>query len=73
MCASKAGAKEIIACEENKSMASLASKIISANKLSRGISVVEKNSTELSSDDLPWKADLVITETLDSGELRRCD
>ena len=67
MMAATCGAGEIITCETSTTIANIATKIIHRNGYGENISVINKKSTELIvGEDLPRKADLVISEVLSS-------
>lgn len=70
MMAARAGAKEVIACEMNKDLADIATRIVSKNKLDKFIKVVHKKSSALDIGvDMPQKADVLVSEILDTGLL----
>ena len=65
MMAAANGGREIIACEISKPIAEIAKKIIYKNGYQEKIKVIKKKSTELKvGEDLPRKADLIISEIL---------
>jgi len=68
MMAAKAGAKKVIACEMLESMAKTAQEIIEQNNLTSQVEVLNKKSISLKvGEELPEKADVVISEILDVG------
>jgi tetratricopeptide (TPR) repeat protein len=65
MMAAANGARDIITCETSTTIADTAKKIIHNNGYSETIKVINKKSTELIiGQDLPQKADLIISEVL---------
>jgi len=67
MMAAANGAEEVITCETTKAIADVAKKIIHKNGYEKNINVINKKSTELIlGEDLPRKADLLISEILSS-------
>ncbi len=67
MMAADIGVKGIITCEVSKTIASNATNIIRQNGFSNQITVINKKSTELIvGEDLPRKADLLVSEVLSS-------
>lgn len=70
MMAVKAGARAVVSCEVVEPVAHIARRIIEANGLSDRISIVPKLSSMLTlGRDLPARADLLVTETVDCGLL----
>ena len=70
MMAAKAGAKEVVGCEMLPQLAKVAEEIIEDNKLEQQIRIIPKKSTDLKvGEDLPRKADLLVSEILDGGLL----
>lgn len=70
MCAKKAGASEVYACELSKTMYELACEVASANGMADGIKILHKKSLEMEIPrDLPNRVSLVVTETVDAGLL----
>ncbi|MBN1204304.1 MAG: 50S ribosomal protein L11 methyltransferase [Myxococcaceae bacterium] len=68
MMAVRAGARAVISCEVIEPVAHIARRIIEANGLSARISIVPKLSSLLTlGQDLPSRADLLVTETIDCG------
>ncbi|KAJ4944053.1 hypothetical protein JOQ06_012600 [Pogonophryne albipinna] len=68
MCAKKAGAAEVYACELSKTMYELACEVLTANKMDDGIKIVHMKSLEMEvPKDIPQKVSLVVTETVDAG------
>ena len=68
MMAAESGAEHVTTCESSKTIAKTAKRIISSNGYEKQISVINKNSTELViGQDLPKKADLIISEILSAG------
>ncbi|MGD9192784.1 MAG: 50S ribosomal protein L11 methyltransferase [Desulfobacterales bacterium] len=66
--AARAGAKRIYACEIIRPIADVAKAVIAANGYSDRIDVINKKSDELVLGvDIPYKLDLLITETIDSA------
>ena len=62
-----AGAKEVITCEASKTLAATANEIISENGYENKIKVLHKKSTDLLvGEDLPNKADVIVSEILSS-------
>ncbi len=67
MLAAANGADKVITCEENKIISKTAKKIISKNGYEKKINVINKKSTHLMiGEDIPKKADLLISEILSS-------
>ena len=67
MMAIDAGAKKVITCETNKTIAEIAKKIIIKNGFQEQIKVISKKSTELNvENDLSQQADLIISEIFSS-------
>jgi len=70
MMAARAGATRVVACEAIKALAQVATRIVARNGYADRIRVIAKRSTELVvGQDLPQRADLVISEVLDAGLL----
>ncbi|XP_053478067.1 protein arginine N-methyltransferase 9 isoform X2 [Ictalurus furcatus] len=70
MCAKKAGASEVYACELSKTMYELACEVASANGMADNIKILHKKSLEMEIPrDLPNRVSLVVTETVDAGLL----
>lgn len=70
MMAARAGARAAVSCEMLEPVAHVARRIIAANGLSDRVSVVPKSSFDLRvGHDLPARADLLVTETIDCGLL----
>ncbi len=70
MMAVRAGARAVVSCEMLEPIAHIARRIIAANGLSARISIVPKQSSLLTlGGDLPSRADLLVTETVDCGLL----
>lgn len=68
MMAARAGAKEVISCEINASVAATATQIIAKNGYSDRVRVIPKSSTDLEIGvDLSAPADLLILDTLGSN------
>ena len=68
MLSARAGAKKIFTCEMVRPIAQVARNVISANGFSDRIKVINKKSNELVIGvDIPYKLDLLITETIDSA------
>lgn len=65
--AARAGADRVIACEENPAVARMAEENVRVNGAAARISVVAKNSRELSiGDDLDSPVDVVVSEIVDN-------
>ncbi|MFY2557167.1 50S ribosomal protein L11 methyltransferase [Corallococcus terminator] len=70
MMAVRAGARAVVSCEVVEPVAHIARRIVEANGLSDRISVVAKQSSLLAlGRELPARADLLVTETVDCGLL----
>lgn len=70
MMAARAGAKMTYSCEMNTTIADLAKRVVSANGYGQSVKIIGKKSNDLLPGvDLPERADVLITETLDSGLL----
>ncbi|KAM9476898.1 protein arginine N-methyltransferase 9 isoform 2-T2 [Clarias gariepinus] len=70
MCAKKAGASEVYACELSKTMYELACEVLSANGMADSIKVLHKKSLDMEIPrDIPGRVSLVVTETVDAGLL----
>ena len=70
MMAARAGAKHVTACETVAPIAEMAGRIIKENGLSERVTVVAKHSYNLKiGDDLPERADVMVTELLNAGFL----
>ncbi|XP_068606850.1 protein arginine N-methyltransferase 9 [Brachionichthys hirsutus] len=68
MCAKKAGAAEVFACELSKTMFELACEVITANGMDGGIRVLHMKSLDMKvPKDIPHRVSLVVTETVDAG------
>ncbi|XP_077461443.1 protein arginine N-methyltransferase 9 [Stigmatopora argus] len=68
MCAKKAGAAEVYACELSKTMYELACEVVAANGLGGAIKILHKKSFEMEvPKDIPQRVSLVVTETVDAG------
>ncbi|XP_057699598.1 protein arginine N-methyltransferase 9 [Corythoichthys intestinalis] len=68
MCAKKAGAAEVYACELSKTMYELACEVVAANGMDGGIKILHKKSLEMEvPTDIPHRVSLVVTETVDAG------
>ena len=67
MMAAANGAEKVVTCETSRTLAETAKKIIYSNGYGEKISVVNKKSTDLIiGEDLPQRADVVISEILSS-------
>ena len=67
MMSADAGAKKVITCEASKTIAVKAEEIISQNGYLNKIKVINKKSTDLLiGEDLPNKADIIVSEILSS-------
>lgn len=70
MMAARAGARKVVSCEMVPLIAEKAREIVAKNGYAGCIDVIAKKSTFLRvGDELPQKADLLITETFDAGLL----
>ncbi|TTD47739.1 Protein arginine N-methyltransferase 9 [Bagarius yarrelli] len=70
MCAQKAGASEVYACELSKTMYELACEVVSANGMADTIKILHKKSLDMEIPrDIPNRVSLVVTETVDAGLL----
>ncbi|MEL7421942.1 MAG: tetratricopeptide repeat protein [Bacteroidota bacterium] len=70
MMAARAGAKQVVACEMHEGLAETATEIVALNGYAKTIQVHHKKSTLLSiGEELPAKADVVVSEILDVGGL----
>lgn len=70
MLAARAGARVVVSCEAIRPIAQVAKRIVAANNLSSHISIVAKTSSELRvGRELPDRADVLVTETVDCGLL----
>lgn len=70
MMAAKAGAKEVIGCEMLPQLAKVATDIVAKNKYQHQVKILSKKSTDLIvGEDLPGKANLLVSEILDGGLL----
>ncbi|XP_066535623.1 protein arginine N-methyltransferase 9 [Hoplias malabaricus] len=70
MCAKKAGASEVYACELSKTMYELAGEVVSANDMADSIKILHMKSLEMEiPKDIPNRVSLVVTETVDAGLL----
>lgn len=68
MCAKKAGAAEVYACELSKTMYELACEVVSANGMGGSINILHMKSLEMEVPrDIPHRVSLVVTETVDAG------
>ncbi|KAM9314606.1 protein arginine N-methyltransferase 9 isoform 2-T3 [Pholidichthys leucotaenia] len=68
MCAKKAGAAEVYACELSKTMYELACEVVAANGMDGRIKILHKKSMEMEvPKDIPHRVSLVVTETVDAG------
>uniref|UniRef100_A0A674PPT8 Protein arginine N-methyltransferase 9 n=1 Tax=Takifugu rubripes TaxID=31033 RepID=A0A674PPT8_TAKRU len=68
MCAKKAGAAEVYACELSKTMYELAREVVTANGMDGGIKILHMKSLEMEiPKDIPQRVSLVVTETVDAG------
>ncbi|XP_037114710.1 protein arginine N-methyltransferase 9 [Syngnathus acus] len=68
MCAKKAGAAEVYACELSKTMYELACEVVAANGMDGGIRILHMKSLEMEvPKDIPHRVSLVVTETVDAG------
>ena len=70
MMAARAGARETVSCEMVAPLADLAREVVARNGFAGKIRIMGKKSTELSvGDDMPERANLLVTETVDCGLL----
>ncbi|XP_027033490.1 protein arginine N-methyltransferase 9 isoform X3 [Tachysurus fulvidraco] len=70
MCAKKAGARDVYACELSKTMYELACEVVSANSMAESIKILHKKSLDMEIPrDIPNRVSLVVTETVDAGLL----
>ncbi|XP_034544240.1 protein arginine N-methyltransferase 9 [Notolabrus celidotus] len=68
MCAKKAGAAEVYACELSKTMYELACEVLAANGMDGSIKILHMKSLEMEvPKDIPRRVSLVVTETVDAG------
>ncbi|XP_040001779.1 protein arginine N-methyltransferase 9 [Xiphias gladius] len=68
MCAKKAGAAEVYACELSKTMYELACEVVTANGMDGSIRILHMKSLEMEvPKDIPHRVSLVVTETVDAG------
>lgn len=68
MMAARAGAEKVVACEMDPRLAELAQEIVARNGLSARVTVLARKSTELQvGRELPRRADLIVSEILDSA------
>ncbi|XP_070779487.1 protein arginine N-methyltransferase 9 isoform X1 [Enoplosus armatus] len=68
MCAKKAGAAEVYACELSKTMYELACEVVTANGMDGRIKILHMKSLEMEvPKDIPHRVSLVVTETVDAG------
>jgi len=70
MMAARAGAQQVTGCEMVPALAEVSQRIIQANRLDDRIKVLNKKSTSMTvGEDIPDKADLLVSEILDVGLL----
>jgi len=68
MMAARAGAEAVVACEAIESMAVVAQQIVESNGLADRVEIIPALSLQLDeSIDLPRRADVLVTETVDCG------
>lgn len=68
MCAKKAGAAEVYACELSKTMYELACEVLTANGMDGRIKILHMKSLDMEvPKDIPQRVSLVVTETVDAG------
>ncbi|XP_053187266.1 protein arginine N-methyltransferase 9 [Scomber japonicus] len=68
MCAKKAGAAEVYACELSKTMYELACEVLTANDMDGRIKILHMKSLDMEvPKDIPQRVSLVVTETVDAG------
>lgn len=66
MMAVKGGADSVIACEAFRPMADCAERIIESNGMADSIRIIKKRSTDLREEDLPQRANILVTEVFDT-------
>lgn len=66
MMAVKCGADSVIAIEAFRPMADCAERIIESNGMADSIRLIKKRSTELREEDLPQRANILVTEVFDT-------
>jgi type II protein arginine methyltransferase len=70
MMAARAGARQVVACEGQPSVAETTSRVVRVAGYDDAVSVVSKMSTRMTvPEDLPRRADLLVTEIVDCGLL----
>ncbi|MCA1613494.1 MAG: 50S ribosomal protein L11 methyltransferase [Acidobacteria bacterium] len=70
MMAARAGAGETVSCEMVAPLAELAREVVARNGFAGKIQIMSKKSTDLAvGRDMPWRANLLVTETVDCGLL----
>ncbi|GAA2804538.1 50S ribosomal protein L11 methyltransferase [Saccharopolyspora taberi] len=70
MIAASCGARQVVSCEVVPQIADVAREIVRANGCDDVVTIVNKRSTDLVvGEDLPARADVVVTETVDFGLL----
>jgi predicted RNA methylase len=70
MMAARAGASHVYTCEVTPEVAAMATQVVARNGFEKKITVIAKYSRDLSiGTDIPRKADLLVTETVDNGLL----
>lgn len=65
--AAKAGCRKVFACDDSQVMCMIVRHVIQQNNLVDMVRVLQQHSTELKPADIGGLADLIVTETLDSG------
>lgn len=66
MMAVKCGADSVTACEAFRPMADCAEKIMANNGMTDSIRLIKKRSTDIFEDDLPQRANILVTEVFDT-------
>lgn len=66
MMAVKCGADSVIACEAFRPMADCAEKIMESNGMAGKIQLIKKRSTDICEEDLPQRANILVTEVFDT-------
>ncbi|XP_031640693.1 protein arginine N-methyltransferase 7 [Contarinia nasturtii] len=66
MMAVKCGADSVIACEAFRPMADCAEQIMEANGMAGQIQLIKKRSTSIFEEDLPQRANILVTEVFDT-------
>lgn len=66
MMAVRCGADSVIACEAFRPMADCAEQIIERNGMADRIKIIKKRSTDIREEDLPQRANILVTEVFDT-------